>query len=226
MGWLDIATGGLSTLWNPDTYSGGSGEGPLDMIPGIGDARAQERANKTNIRLADENRSWQERLSSTAYQRAMEDMKKAGLNPMLAYMQGGASTPSGGAASVGAASKTGLADAALKAYTGISAAQNQSTSVQQQGAMNESSISLNSANALKSAAEAQKIHAEIKSLGKKESEGALWKKFYDGANDLLSTSAKSIREKADSDANTWKAAKAKIKVLGPSKHKLPTKGIQ
>lgn len=59
------------------------------------------------------NREWQEYMSNTAYQRAVEDMKKAGLNPILAFQNGGASTPGGSAGTISGASMGAPSSSAL-----------------------------------------------------------------------------------------------------------------
>jgi hypothetical protein len=64
----------------------------------------QNAAMNYNSAEALANREFQERMSSTSYQRAVEDMKKAGLNPILAFANGGASTPGGSGATITGAS--------------------------------------------------------------------------------------------------------------------------
>ncbi|QXN75035.1 DNA pilot protein [Microvirus mar12] len=62
-----------------------------------------QKARDFNAAEAQKNRDYQTQMSNTAYQRAMADMKAAGINPALAFQQGGASSPSGSSASSPAA---------------------------------------------------------------------------------------------------------------------------
>lgn len=63
-----------------------------------------------NEQEAEKTRSWQESQRATQYQTAVGDLKAAGLNPMLAYMNGGAGNISGATASSAQASAPSRAE--------------------------------------------------------------------------------------------------------------------
>lgn len=68
------------------------------MWPLLGSVAGSILTGLFNQNSANQQMAFQKDMRSTQYQTATEDMKKAGLNPMLAFSQGGAGTPSGASA--------------------------------------------------------------------------------------------------------------------------------
>lgn len=85
-----------------------AGIDPYSAVAGIGlDIAGTFLQDRLNTRAAREQRSWEENMFKTRYQMQTADLKAAGLNPMLAYMQSPGGAPSGASSSV---QKPGLAD--------------------------------------------------------------------------------------------------------------------
>lgn len=66
----------------------------VDLLGYDASKEGAKDANRTNIQIAREQMGFQERMSNTAIQRRVEDLRAAGLNPMLAYSDA-ASSPAG-----------------------------------------------------------------------------------------------------------------------------------
>jgi len=130
-GFLDVISEGVSNVLAK----------PMDFLTpvmgAVGSTLGQTSANNANQSLmqqsnsmnaaeADKNRAFQTEQRKTQYQTAVEDLKAAGLNPMLAYSQGGAKPTSGAQATAVAPPKieNAVGNAANSAATSAMALNN------------------------------------------------------------------------------------------------------
>jgi len=189
------------------------------VVGGIFGSRGQDEANKTNIMLARENRVWQERMSNTAYQRAAQDLDKAGLNRILA-LGSPAGTPSGNVAQV-----QNKADAAMR--SAASAAQVKNLVRQNELLAQQTRKTKYEANKARPIAE---IYGRIgetinEVLDQDDPIGYMWNQMTGGAEDKLEPqNGRQMSEHQKYRDNVWseiasvKAEISKTKIEGKDNH--------
>lgn len=82
-------------------WAGALGQAAQVAIPAFMNMYGMKQTNAANVDAAQKQMDFQAQQTGSSYQRGVADMKAAGLNPMLAYSQGGAASGGGATSTAG-----------------------------------------------------------------------------------------------------------------------------
>lgn len=215
MGLLSSALGSVADFFTGDSgdflgdtlsnaasmASGGSGYG--DLLKAGASLFGGLSTNSANAAQAKQQMAFQAAMSGTSYQRGMADMQAAGLNPMLAMSNGGASTPSGASANfsdpITPAVNTAMKSQSVQADVAQTKASTLQTlagidTTKSQAELNRASTLAQKANAAKSMVQTNLAAQEIPGAKNQSAADQTWygRNVKPYMPDILSHSAKSM----------------------------------
>jgi len=136
-----------------------------------------QSANEANSEQAGMNRGFQEKMSNTAHQREVADLRAAGLNPLLS-LGAGASSPSGSTAQMQNVAE-GLASHAIEAQ------------------LLKGNLRKQTAEAELLEAQKKKVGQETRALGKDAEKGDFFSEVWKKANEALKSTSKEAKDLKD-----------------------------